>query len=94
MRAISLALLKVRAIDGMTLKKLAKTLECSTDTIGAATNEETLLSFDIVGRLLYFFPDETGVIRQLWERAEDAPTVDDRIIRIEKELAAIRRATA
>lgn len=55
---------------------------------------ETLLSFDSVARLLFFFPDESKPIRELWERAEDTPTVAERCARSERELAAIRRKTA
>lgn len=55
LRAVSLALLKVRAIDGMTCAKLGEALACSVDTIRAASNEETLLSFDGIARLLYTF---------------------------------------
>ena len=94
LRAISLALLKVRSIDGMTCEKLGKTLECSADTIRNASNEETMLSFDAVARLLYFFPDETGPIRELWGCAEERPTVATRLERIERELDAIRREAA
>lgn len=94
LRAVSLALLKVRAIDGMTCAKAGEALKCSADTIRAASNEETMLSFDSVARLLYFFPDESAPIRQLWERAETTLTVAERCARIERDLDAIRRASA
>lgn len=94
LRAVSLALLKVRSLPEMTCEKLAKTLECSADTIRNASNEETLLGFDHIGRLLYFFPDETAPIRDLWERAGDQLTITDRIARIERDLAAIRKEAA
>lgn len=94
LRAISLALLKVRAIDGMTCPKLGKLLCCCADTIAKASNEESLLSFDSVARLCYLFPDQSKPVRDLWERGEDSPTIDERLVRIERELDAIRRATA
>ncbi len=94
LRAISLALLKVRALDGMTCPKLGKLLDCCPDTIAKASNEESLLSFDSVARLCYLFPDESKPVRDLWERAEDAPTVAERLARIERELDAIRRESA
>lgn len=94
LRAVSLTLLKVRSIDGMTCEKLGKTLECSADTIRNASNEEAMLSFDCVARLCYFFPEEARPITELWNRAAAKPTVDDRIERIERELAAIRREAA
>lgn len=93
-RAISLALLKARSIPEMTCLKLGKLLDCSADTIGTASNEESLLSFDSVARLCYLFPDESKPIRDLWDRAEDAPTVAERLARIERELDAIRREAA
>lgn len=94
LRAISLALLKIRALDGMTCEKLGNAVGCSADTVRTASNEESLLSFDCIARLLYLFPDESGPIRELWGRAEDAPTVSDRLERIERELDAIRREAA
>ena len=94
LRAISLTLLKVRAIDGITCEKLGSVLECSADTIRNATNEETLLSFDAIVRLCQFFPDQSAPVLQLFSVTADTPTVDDRIERIERELAAIRREAA
>jgi hypothetical protein len=94
LRAISLALLKVRALDGMTCEKLGKTLECSADTIRNASNEETLLGFDSVMRLCYFWPDESAPIRALQQPPTEAPTVADRLERIERELDAIRKEAA
>ena len=94
LRAVSLALLKVRSIDGMTCEKIGKTLECSADTVRNASNEEGMLSFDCVARLCYFFPEETRPITQLWNRAVETPTVADRLERIERELDAIRKEAA
>ena len=91
LRAVSLALLKVRAIDGMTCAKLGEALACSVDTIRDASNEETLLSFDGIARLLYFFPEQSSPIRELWERAIVAPTAAERLERIERDLDAIRK---
>lgn len=94
LRAISLTLLKVRALDHMTCEKIGNALDCSVDTVRAASNEETLLSFDTVARLIYFFPDEAAPIRQLWERGAEAPTANERIERIERDLEAIRKELA
>lgn len=93
-RAISLALLKVRALPDMTCEKLGKALECSADTIRNASNEETMLSFDSVARLCYFWPDESAPIRALLIPPSEAPTVADRLERIERELEAIRKEAA
>lgn len=95
LRAISLTLLKVRAIDGITCEKLGKSIECSADTIRNATNEETLLSFDVIVRLCQLFPDEAKPILELFAMtAPEAPTVADRLERIERELDALRREAA
>ena len=94
LRAISLALLKVRALPDMTCEKLGKALDCSADTIRNASNEETLLAFDSVSRLCYFWPDQSAPIRALIMPPSEAPTVADRLERIERELDAIRREAA
>jgi hypothetical protein len=94
LRAVSLALLKVRALDGMTCEKLGKTLECSVDTVRTASNEESLLSADSLFRLLYFFPDECAPIREAFEHPTEPLTTADRVARIEHELDAIRREIA
>jgi hypothetical protein len=93
-RAISLTLLKVRAIEGVTCEKLGGWLECSADTIRNATNEETLMSFDAIVRLCQFFPDQSAPILELFAITADNPTVGDRLERIERELDAIRREAA
>ena len=94
LRAISLALLKVRASHGLTYKELGKMLECSADTVEGATNEKSMLSFDAIARLGYFFPDEFGIVCELWACTDRKPTVADRLERIERELDAIRREAA
>lgn len=94
LRAVSLALLRVLSNPENTRKKVAKALECSTDTIAGAIAEESLLSFDSIARLGYFFPDEFALVAELWGRATDEPTVEDRVARIERELDAIRREAA
>lgn len=77
LRAIALALLKVRALDGMTCEKIGHALACSADTVRAASNEETLLSYDTAKRLEYFFPEQCGPIRELADHISDQPTADD-----------------
>lgn len=94
LHAISKVLLKVRSLDGMTCDKLGKTLECSADSIRHASNEESMLSFDCIARLCYFFPEQCAPVFELWGRAAPALTVADRVDRIERELAAIRREAA
>lgn len=93
--AVSQALIKVRSDYRMTAKQLAKICDCAADAIYDASNEKHMLSLDSVALLCDAFPDETRVIRALFSGGiAPAPTVDDRIERIERELAAIRREAA
>ena len=92
--AISKALLQVRALESMTCEKLGKTLECSADSIRHASNEESMLSFDCLARLCYFFPDQAAPVFELWGRAVETLTVADRVARIEHDLDAIRKEMA
>jgi hypothetical protein len=91
LRAVSLSLLKVRGLDGMTCEKLGKALECSADTIRNASNEDAMLCFTSIARLLFLFPDESAPIRQLFDGEGAVPTADERIARIERDLEAIRK---
>jgi hypothetical protein len=91
LRAISLALLKVRALDGMTCEKIGNALACSADTIRAASNEETLLSFDTAKRLEYFFPDQCGPIRELTDHAAEEMTAADHRAAIEYHAGQLAR---
>ena len=91
LRAISLALLKVRALDGMTCEKIGNALACSGDTVRAASNEETLLSFDTAKRLEYFFPDQCGPIRELADHVAEELTIAEHRAAIERHAAALAR---
>jgi DNA-binding XRE family transcriptional regulator len=93
LRAVSLALLKVRALDGMTCEKIASVLDCSADTVRAASNEDTLLSFDTIARLAYFFPDQCSPIHELWNRARVDLTAEDHSAAIENHTAALLKMT-
>ena len=91
LRAVSLALLKVRSMDGMTCAKIAHAIGCCVDTVQAASNEETLLSFDKVAALLSAFPDQCATIHALWGRERDELTALDHRAAIERHLAALAR---
>lgn len=91
LRAVSLALLKVRALDGMTCAKLGQALDCSVDTIRAASNEETLLSFDAIARLVFLFPEQCASIHDLWNREPPALSVEEHRAAIEHHTAALAR---
>ena len=91
LRAVSRALLKVRAMDGMTCAKLGSVVGCCADTIRAASNEETLLSFDVIARLAYFFPDQCVTIHELWGRERAELTAADHQAAIERHTAELVR---
>lgn len=93
LRAVSLALLKVRALDGMTCAKLGEAIGCCADTIRAASNEETLLSFDCIARLAYLFPDQCASIHELWQRERAVLTAEEHLAAIEHHSAALLRLT-
>jgi hypothetical protein len=93
LRAVSLALLKVRSLDGMTCAKVGQALGCSADTIRAASNEETLLSFDAIARLVFLFPDQAAPIHDLWNRERVALTADEHKAAIEHHTAELLRLT-
>lgn len=95
LNAISRALLKIRADYGLSAKELGKIADCSPDAIYAGTNGENLLSLDSVALLCEAFPDECAQIVVLFCGGNaPAPTVSDRLERIERELDAIRREAA
>lgn len=91
LRAISLVLLKIRALDGMTCEKIGHVLGCSVDTVRAASNEETLLSYDTAKRLEYYFPDQCGPIRELTDHLSEELSAADHRAAIEYHTAALLR---
>lgn len=94
LNAIRCALLRVRADTNASCERIGKLLDCSADTIENACkqNNGSLLSFDSIAKLVYHFPEASAPILHLWElRPAERPTTVDRIERIERELAAIRK---
>ena len=92
LRAVSLAVLKVRADRNFSREKLAKAIGCGKDAIDTASNEQNMLSFASIALLCHHFPDEAAPILELLGRAPESPTTADRVARIERELAAIKRS--
>lgn len=91
-RAVSLAVLKVRTERNFSREKLAKAIGCGKDAIGTASNEESMLSFDSIALLCNHFPDECAPIFEILGRVPQAPSPADRIARIERELDALKRS--
>lgn len=95
LNAISRALLAIRSDYGLTAKELARICDCGPDAIYAATNGEHLMSLDSVALLCDKFPDECApIIAVFTGGVAPALTVADRLERIERDLAAIRREAA
>ncbi|CAB5162517.1 hypothetical protein UFOVP152_33 [uncultured Caudovirales phage] len=90
LHTIAKAILSVRSM-GVTYKEIAKAIDVSADTIEGAASEKSLLSFDAVARLVYLFPDVTGIVCELMQPPCERPTVSDRLERIEREISAIRK---
>jgi plasmid maintenance system antidote protein VapI len=93
LRAVSRALLKVRALSGMTIPKVAEALGCSADTVKDASNEFTLLTFDKIARLVYLFPEQCEPIFELWNREPTALTAEEHRAAIEHHTAELVRLT-
>ena len=91
LRAVSRALLKVRALDGMTIPKVAEALGCSVDTVKDASNEQTLLTFDKVARLVFLFPEQAAPIVALMNNAPLALTAEEHQAAIEHHTAELLR---
>ena len=93
--AISKAVLKLRSERNFSREKLAKALACGVDAINTASNEKNLLSFDSIALLCHHFPDEAApIIAILTGGASQEPTVAERLDRIERDMAAVRKAVA
>lgn len=94
LRAVSLALLRVRA-SGETCDDIATQLGCHPDTVENASNEKSMLSFDCIAKLAARYPDVAPLIEGLWHGTPaPEPTPVERLSRIENDLNALRREIA
>jgi hypothetical protein len=90
--AVANAVRRTKYHERLTSAELAEQLRCDPETIENAENERNLIGFDKIARLLAKFPQHCGDLRNLWEmQPVDQPTVADRLERIERETAAIRK---
>lgn len=81
LRAVSLALLKIRA-SGATCKEIARKIGCHFDTVEAASNERSLLALDTAARLAFHYPETRPYLAGLWELGTPAdPTAVELIAR-------------
>jgi len=94
LKAVSLALLRVRGA-GETCEEIGRKLGCHADTVENASNEKSMLAFDSIARLCANYPDIAPLIEAVWRGgAAPAPTLAERLDRIEREAATIRRELA
>lgn len=92
LKAISKCLLRIRSEHSITNIQLGKVLECHADVVGNAISEKSLLNFDTVARLGYFFPDEFRIIEELWAySAAPQRTLPERIDGLHRALDQIKR---
>jgi hypothetical protein len=90
--AISKAVLNARCNHNLTNEQLADGLGCCTGTIKNALSETSMMRTDTLLRFGYFFPEEFAPVHALMTAAvPEAPSVADRLERIETHLDAIRR---
>lgn len=90
--AIADAIRKAKYEERLTCAELAFQLRCDPSTIKNAENRANLLRFDIVARLLRKYPQHCASIFQLWDPTPaEAPTISERLERIDRETSAIRK---
>lgn len=89
------ALLEVRSNYGLSWARIAEHTGIGKDALERARTGASLIEFESVARLGYYFPDEFELIETLWQNSVPTqPTRDDRIDRIYAELDAMRREQA
>lgn len=95
LRAISRAVLRIKADTGATYPEMGEALDCSADTLERAANEQSLLNADTLLRIQFHFPEAYQFVEQI-ATGSIAPrkTAADRFDLIEREIAALRREQA
>lgn len=102
LNAIAKTIGLIRRRYSITAKEIARSLtqpngeSPDPDTIGRAERGENLLSFDLIAQLAFIYRDCADPIRLLLDPAPtaEATTLEQRLERIEREAAAIRRDLA
>lgn len=95
LKAISRAVLRIKADTGATYVEIGKVLDCSDDTLQRAVSEDTLLSADTLLRIQFHFPEAYQFVEQV-ATGSIAPskTAADRLDLIERQIDALRREVA
>lgn len=90
--ALSDAIRKTKFHENLTAAELAFELRCDPSTVKNAEAKHNLLRFDIVARLLRKYPQHCDGVFQLWDpEPRDEPSIGERLDRIDRESAAIRK---
>ena len=88
--ALSRAVQSVQLTEGFTDDEMAEALGCERGTVRNARNQNTLIEFDTIVRLLGRYPDHCEEVRQLWLNLPREPeTVTEKRKRLIRELAAL-----
>lgn len=88
--ALSRAVRNVQLAEDLGDDEMAEALGCERGTVRNVREQNTLLEFDKIVRLLGRYPDHCAEVRQLWEMLPCEPeTVADKRRRLIRELAAL-----
>lgn len=88
--ALSRAVQSVQMIEGFSDDEMAETLGCERGTVRNVREQNTLLEFDKIVRLLGRYPEHCEEIRQLWLNLPREPeTTAEKRKRLIRELAAM-----
>jgi plasmid maintenance system antidote protein VapI len=88
--ALSRAVQQVQLVKGFSDDEMAEALGCERGTVRNVREQNTLLEFDKIVRLLGKYPDQCEEVRQLWlNLPHDPETIPERRRRLIRELAAL-----
>lgn len=88
--ALSRAVQNVQLVEGFSDDDMAEVLGCERGTVRNVREQNTLLEFDKIVRLMGRYPDQCEEIRQLWLNLPGDPeTPAEKRRRLIRELAAL-----
>ena len=91
--ALSNAVRAIQAAEGFSDDEMAEAIGCERGTIRNVRDQNTLLEFDKIVRLLGRYPEHCGEVVQLWLNIpRDPETTSEKRRRLIRELAALEDA--
>jgi hypothetical protein len=88
--ALSKAVRSIQLIENLSDDEMAEALGCERGTVRNVREQNTLLEFDKIVRLLGSYPEHCAEVRQLWEMLpREQETVAEKRGRLIRELAAL-----